>query len=109
MDKGHIECAAFIGHPRQQMASWIQQKRQLQGAWQLPVRVDEDVGEGKYMQLNRHTKKGIKKRLSFSFFSKMKVREKDSTIWMNILKAHDKQLVCAYICTCTYICMYMYL
>lgn len=57
------------------MANWIQQKRQVQGAWQLPVKMEDDEreeGNNKYMQLNRH-KRGIKKRLSFSFFSKMKV------------------------------------
>lgn len=67
MEKGHHECVAFITHPRQHLQSWIQQKRQVQGAWQLPL----EVGS-KYTQLEG-AKKGIKKRLSFSFFSKMKV------------------------------------
>lgn len=68
LDKGHIDCAAFIAHPRQHLQNWIQQKRQLQGAWQLP----SETGGTKYKELDGR-KKSIKKRLSFSFFSKMKV------------------------------------
>ena len=67
LDKGHIECATFIAHPRQHLHNWIQQKRQLQGAWYSPM----ESGT-KYKELDGR-KKSIKKRLSFSFFSKMKV------------------------------------
>ena len=65
-EKRQDECVAFLRSPRHHLQNWIQQKRQLQGAWQL--------SEGERDHINEVVKAPIKKRMSFSFLSKIKVR-----------------------------------
>jgi ankyrin repeat protein len=68
MEKGHLECAAFISHPRHHLQNWIHEKKQLSEAWQISQ--DE---EGKYKELEKRKKPSLKRRISLNFFSRMKV------------------------------------